>query len=773
MAAEININSIFRPTSQSISAFITVKGQGCYIPAYQRAYAWNRKNITRLFEDVMHGIRQITSRPNTISFLGTIIAIHDNRFQTVKPIYRTEVAPRVMTIIDGQQRICTVVMTNIVLHDYISRAVKQIQGRAVKHLAWIHEECDQVLKKLKDTYLLDQSDDGNCSYYPRVIRAHLDVWSLQRNQAKYESPVAKLIWEYINFSESGNDSQFNLNLGNNQRYKSVQNAFHIIQNEVKRICQSHIDKYDFPNLVKMTHESSEGIWNSALPDEVTQYVYEASNSRPYKHFCNLLRLLIFARYLNHRMAVTVVTATNEDDAFSMFEALNTTGEPLTAFETLKPKVVEREQLSKYEETESYTWVTQIEEYLNRYHKTDDRQRFASDMLVHFALLETGTRLQKTLKQQRYYLHNEFDKLTKDSSLEKNRSFLKSLATLASFLDNLWNAEAGTKPDFASLNIEDEEALVGFQVLRELRHSITIAPLCRFYQHLIEAEGETDRTKRTEDFIAAIKATTAFSILWRGAKGKTRNIDSHYREIMRSGVHSCPEPIPPLARCINGISGFPLIDEYKKALCLVLQGRGQIQTRDEWVSQSSRIAIYEDSKVLTRFLILCASDDTIPHRTDDGLLEKARSGINSLPTLKSWNDTAHLTVEHVAPKSPLMEWDTAIYDDAKTVNTLGNLILLPKEVNEIIGNKSWKHKKSMYSLFSAETPEEFSERKTKLQSVGLNFAQTTGEVLANAKYLGLCKSVALYDNDWALDIIQRRSRCLAELAWDRLEKWLFQ
>ena len=770
MAAKIN--SIFRPKSQSISAFITVEGQGCYIPAYQRAYAWNRKNITRLFEDVMHGIRQITSRPNTISFLGTIIAIHDTQFQTVKPIYRTEVAPRVMTIIDGQQRICTVVMTNIVLHDYISRAVKQFQGRSAKHLSWIHEECEQVLSKLKDSYLLDQSDDGYCSYYPRVIRAHLDAWSLQRNQAKYESPVAKLIWEYINFSEYGNDSQFKLNLGDNHRYKSVQNAFSIIQKEVRRIFQSRLDGYDFPNLVKMTHKSSNGIWNSVLPDEVTRYVAEVRNNRPYKQFCYLLRLLIFARYLNHRMAVTVVTATNEDDAFSMFEALNTTGEPLTAFETLKPKVVEREKLSEYEETESYNWVTKIDEYLNRYHKSDERQRFASDMLVHFALLDTGTRLQKTLKQQRYYLHSEFDKLTKDSSLEKNRSFLKSLATLASFLDNLWNAEAGTQPDFASLRIEDDEALVGFQVLRELRHSITIAPLCRFYQHLKEAEGETNRIKRTEDFIAAIKATAAFSILWRGAKGKTRNIDSHYREIMRSGVHSCAEPIPPLARRVNGTSGVPFIDKYKEALCLVLQERGQIQTRDEWVSQSSRIPIYEDSKVLTRFLILCASDDTIPHRTKDGLLEKARSGINSLLTLKSWNDTAHLTVEHVAPKSPLMGWDTAIYDDSKTVHTLGNLILLPKNVNEIIDNKNWDHKKLIYSLLSAETTEEFHKRESDLKSAGLNFGKTTGEVLANAKYLGLCKSVALYDDDWSLDIIQRRSRCLAELVWDRLQNWLF-
>jgi len=35
---------------------------------------------------------------------------------TVKPVYQSEVAQRVMTLIDGQQRISTSVMMNIVLH---------------------------------------------------------------------------------------------------------------------------------------------------------------------------------------------------------------------------------------------------------------------------------------------------------------------------------------------------------------------------------------------------------------------------------------------------------------------------------------------------------------------------------------------------------------------------------------------------------------------------------------------------------------------------------
>ena len=411
-----------------------------------------------------------------------------------------------------------------------------------------------------------ESGDDNYRYYPRIIRAYSDAWSYRQGQAKYKSPVAKLIWEYIQFTKSETNSQFNLNLGTNDYYKAVDNAFSIIQKQVERICQlDPPDGYDFPNLVKSTqkHESFGESWDFSLPNEVEKYVLEASNDQYYEHFCHLLRFLIFTRYLNRRMAVTVVIADNENDAFDMFEALNTTGEPLTAFETFKPKVIEREELSKYEETESYKWMTEIEEYLNK--KVNKRQQVSSDMLIHFALFETGLKLEKTLTHQRRYLHDEFDKWSKRNNIEENRSFVRSLARVASFLESMWDVEKGQKPDFASLNIDNEEALVGFEFLRGFKHSITIAPLARFYQQILDAEQEADRIKKTEDFVAAIKATVAFSALWRGAKGGTQNIDSYYRDIMRSGVHFDNESVPPLARCPNGRSGVVSIDNYKKAL----------------------------------------------------------------------------------------------------------------------------------------------------------------------------------------------------------------
>src|SRR5262249_8575627 len=138
MTAEID--KIFTATARSTWHFLIEPGQGCYIPAYQRPYSWDKENIARLTEDVLHGLRQLSDRSNTISFIGTIIAIHDTRYKTVDPIFRSEVASRVMTIIDGQQRICTVVMANMALHDFIRRQTARFAEKKESHFYWIYDQ---------------------------------------------------------------------------------------------------------------------------------------------------------------------------------------------------------------------------------------------------------------------------------------------------------------------------------------------------------------------------------------------------------------------------------------------------------------------------------------------------------------------------------------------------------------------------------------------------------------------------------------------------------
>lgn len=553
-------------------------------------------------------------------------------------------------------------------------------------------------------------------------------------------------------------------------------AFRFIQLEIVKICQSNPDTYDFPDLVTATQTSdfTKGIWGFEFPDQVKDYVAEEMGDTYYDSFCCLLRAIIFARYLNDRVAITVVTAGNEDDAFDMFEALNTTGEPLTAFETFKPKVIECETISKYEHSPSREFITQIEKYLDRYKKADNKQKATSEMLVPFALAETGKKLQKKLNQQRRYLRDEFKKLSDLHDIDKNRDFVKSIASVATFMRHGWNVQKGSDPTFEPLTVNNQEALVGFEVLRKLNHSITIAPLSRFYQHASDATTDVDYKRRTEEFSTAIKATVAFSILWRGAKGGTANIDSHYREIMRNGKNINGEKIPPLARRPNGKSGALSLTNYRRALQLILEEES-LHTKKKWIERVCKMPVYDHSSVLARFLLFCASDDAVLDHTEQGLIQRGRPDHSPMLELDIWNNHKYFTVEHIAPQSQSNDWRSDryddIYNDPDTIHTLGNLILLPGDANSVVSDKDWEYKRRIYQLLSSDTSKEFDDFMKRLVEDGITLNQTGANVLKNAKYLGICKSVAVVDK-WSLEIIQKRTKCLAELAWDRLKPWLF-
>ena len=120
----------------------------------------------------------------------------------------------------------------------------------------------------------------------------------------------------------------------------------------------------------------------------------------------------------------------------------------------------------------------------------------------------------------------------------------------------------------------------------------------------------------------------------------------------------------------------------------------------------------------------------------------------------------------------MAGNLTYYNDHRNIHLLGNLILLPKDVNNIIANRSWQHKRLMYRLLAAETQLEFDEISLELGKEGLVLGNTAANVLANSKYLGICKSVGIVEGTWSLKIIEERTRCLAGLAWDRLAPWLF-
>ncbi len=144
---------------------------------------------------------------------------------------------------------------------------------------------------------------------------------------------------------------------------------------------------------------------------------------------------------------------------------------------------------------------------------------------------------------------------------------------------------------------------------------------------------------------------------------------------------------------------------------------------------------------------------------------ARQGTYSCLTLDTWKD--HYTVEHVAPQAALpgdTSYETAIYDQGLT-DRLGNLTLMPEELNQLVGNKSWPAKRDLYKILSEVSPQ---ERVNQLQTNLGSVAQTTKQVLESAAYLPFCEAISKFpDAVLSAAFLSSRGERLASLAWDRI------
>jgi hypothetical protein len=768
----VAIQDIFSAGAQSTYLFLIENGQGCYIPAYQRPYSWDKDNAARLFEDAANGIEELLRRDSTISFLGTVIAIHDTKHVTVEPLLKPEVPQKVMTIIDGQQRICTMQMMNMAFHDLISRSSKTFAGKADDASKWIEEDCRIRLAELQKALAIDMNaGEGTYQFYPRIIRAMDDQWSRRKAHAFYTSPIARLNWEYIVHFKAGDGKPFRYDPedahGKIASHQPLAETFRYIQREIMQICAAKMGDHALPSVDVLVQNPNigDGLWGYALPPAVVTFIKDGAGQAKYAEYCQLFRLLLLSRYTNHRMAFTIVTTKGEDDAFNMFEALNTTGEPLTAFETLKPKIIASEVMAEYAKSPSFQHVSAVESHLDRFKKAEDKQAATSELLVPFALAECGEKQSKRLSEQRRFLRDSYEAA---GDINAKRDFLHSLANLANFMRTAWSSTSTGPADFSPVDVPNDDVQLCFHALRDLKHSIAIAPLIRFYDAACRARID-ERTARIDDLSGAIRATTAFSMLWRGAKGGTENIDSQYREIMRSGVKSLG--IAPLAKSVDNVPGVTSLDHYKAALRHLLVTKGGLPDKEAWAKAAAHTPIYQHSVVVARFLLFCATDDALSDDAEPGLVKRGRPGFAPIYRLENWRQDTYYTVEHIAPRKGNEHWPATFYEEPELINRLGNLILLPEEANGLIGNRAWAHKRKFYELLGSDTVEDQQKIKGEMKKLGLVLSKNGEKIIDAAGYNQTCKAITKVTGDWSIELIEKRSRRIAELAWDKLAPWM--
>ncbi len=798
----VQVNDVFKAESKSASNILCQGTEGFYIPAYQRAYAWSEGNIQRLFEDIAHGLRvSLQEKDGTFTFIGSIILISDQTKQTIQPIVQGQ-TPSVQLVIDGQQRLTTLVLVCVELHRELTKIAKQCSRDPDDSTTqWLDVQHNALKERLRHAFQIDMVNGGHPHrYYPRVIRAFDDQWSWVPGHAMYKSPAAAHTAARIlqAWEEDGRPgaptpprrkktdaptAQSSDVTASYKAPKELERPLKAIRSFINAMSSAGETALDDDESEASGRDSKRALLDECIvneelsrlgpaiknlfgSDNVPESLLESlriSDKKAAKHI-SWLRLLLFSRYLLERVALTVVRPTNEDMAFDVFESLNTTGEPLNAVETFKPRAIIMEGIGEYERSRTKEHFALIDAYINGGKDPAARTKLVNTLLISYALSESGQSIGKHLGEQRLYLKKTFESLAEQ---KKQRAFVGALASMAEFLTAVWNDRGteGNPPGALPATSRGElrkEASVALSALQLASHAITIAPLFRFYFEMKRAP-EDQKATREADFLEAIRACAAFHVLWRSTRIGTKQIDSKYRALMRGS-----DAVPGIARQLQR-SALSLAD-FRRALRETLANSDEfpIRAKADFVELAASTPIYDNMAPSSQRLLLMAAFQRTIHDTasNEGLPKRERSG-RDVWDWKFWR--ANATVEHIAPRSKGSSsgYDPALYEGKEPFNWLGNLTVLPQGLNASLGNRSWEQKRALYAALSSPTDNGVIEAVR-----AINPSATTEDLVGRSEYIGVLEPLGKSNLEmWSLEAVKARGRRLAELAWDELRPWL--
>ena len=408
----------------------------------------------------------------------------------------------------------------------------------------------------------------------------------------------------------------------------------------------------------------------------------------------------------------------EDYAIDIFNSLNSTGEPLTAFEILKSLITKKDR--KNAET-----LNKIEIELNKKNMKKIKQNKYTDRLLLFLNFMTEGLKQdnfSTFRDKKQILDCIRDKDKFDKA--KIKTFIESTYALHSFILKEWE----TKED--SQLFKNDDAKICFDFLISMQHDRPLPILYHFNKKNIQQHNDD-----------VVKACVAFTCLWRAIApgGGTDRIDYEYAQIIKD--LSAPDfNLEQLKskmehKLIKRILDFKRDEQVEK---YIIEDSYINGIRKKWIEKFKDIDIYKKSK-LARFLIFMAFYNSL----FDEKSKKLTPSKQHFLRLQEWKSDDYRDVEHIVPQFH------------KSIGQIGNLILLPPRINQWAGTKKFIEKRKIYAncLNDDDSDDEYP-------------------------YLRILKEVLSYDKEglaedghFSEDAIDKRGERLGHVIFENLYKWL--
>ncbi|WP_252858233.1 hypothetical protein [Photobacterium angustum] len=481
----------------------------------------------------------------------------------------------------------------------------------------------------------------------------------------------------------------------------------------------------------------------------------------------LVYVAAFTKFLLHRVCLTYVEVNNESYAFDMFEALNTTGQPLTAIETFVPKVIEhigkQRKDGESEENLNFSLATlnSITERFENIIKSTEKNAKTKALILAFVRAYHGKVKVTSLRNQRDAMLKSYE----SCSFDKKDDYLKYLAISAEFLFEHWQTE---EPDVKNLVSAKERntSNVCLRYLVDIKHDIVQSLLIQF---ILQDKKYENTGTEFSSFEQVLKAVTAFSVLWRAMSGGADGIDGVYKKIHERGI--------------DGYNAFQLkagaldsehfnVDAlktfFKKELVDKIDRKGSSKESsfEKWIDICSKQPMLTKPKSI-KLLVLFAFNNLELKSTG---FEQVNKHQTQYITPSMWDIVSRkdrIKKVYSGTKEASRKWNDSEISEPEVHNKLGNIIVDARNSISLNTQNSWYDLKQ--HMLEALNNESIKEIETILR----NESELSESVRNNVSILMLEKKYneITWADNWNKTAIDERTEVLLKNAWTNLTKWL--
>ena len=764
-----NLSQEYISTAESIHNFFDRAEEGLVIPAYQREYTWEKDNINQLFDDLLHGVYELIDDKgdNAFSFLGTAILVQPEQAQNLSVVDEERTRPTsIFVVVDGQQRISTIGLLAIQITEKLKTLSASLPDGHPYSI--LKSQCSDTIDMLAKLYTVEIKRDSQPPNKPKIIRQGQDKWTYNGDDNLYGSPVARYVAHYIRERNSECARSSILDIAGTRVLKNTD----LIAKWLSRFCETEEQNSDLVELDqqlvsndKITTDRIQRYILGYADNDLRTMLTDENHSMSINQATSTYRIILLSHYLLRRCGINRLQLSREEWGFDLFQALNATGTPLTALETFLPQIMQAESSAgiEWNEAPSHTYFDVINNLFEGVTSNVAKTRRTNELLRSFALVFNGRKLPDKFSVQRRWITREYEQ--NRSSISDKRAFLQYMAHVAQFFRLGWYMENCVDEDYIpGLEEHPEGALSTLlvQYLRDANSRMSAPILARFYSQAIHDPD------RLGDFVKAAQICAAFFTLWRSARS-TSGLDNIYRRFFTGST----SPVHVAAFNWMATPASISADSLSEYLSGVLLDAG-IGSKDGWMQASANVLRYTEVQKICRFMLFVSGHDRVADETAPGLTKEGTQNVFPMLSRKRWQATDHKSLEHVAPQRPPSEhgWDQKIYSDLK-FDDIGNLLLLPPQVNSNIGNKGWQVKYLHYAHIGNRAADRVNLLKSEAKSLGIALSNKAVNALARVSFSGAVEPILTVsiDGQWDADLIDRRSQQIKEIVWSKLSGWL--